>query len=133
MNRLMAAVLAVIAGIFFSQVSGLDQASAAESEQAAELEGIVVVAPRIVHHADRLREVTTVEKDAMVNFADLDIRQTTHFVRLERRIHNAASRICEELEEEFPRGRPNRETCIDRAVADAMDEVRSILREMDGN
>ncbi|MDQ2068619.1 UrcA family protein [Natronospira bacteriovora] len=130
MNRMIAALMAVFAGLFLAQVLNMDSAVAQQREQARELERIVVVAPRIVREESPLRRVITVEKDATVDFSDLDIRQTMHFMQLEQRIQSAASQICEDLQEQFPRGRPAKATCIERAVADAMDEVRSILHQL---
>jgi len=99
-----------------------------------DLETITVVAPRITYQVRRERgsaipkEVTVVEKTALVNFADLDLTRTTDVYTLEQRVTEAAARVCKEVADQVPDGQPTTAICTRRAIEDAMAQVQLIAR-----
>lgn len=101
---------------------------------ATELETVTVVAPRITYQVRRERgsaipkEVTVVEKTALVNFGDLDLTRTTDVYTLEQRVADAAARVCKEIADQVPDGQPSTPVCVKRAIEDAMAQVQLISR-----
>jgi len=101
---------------------------------ATEIETVTVVAPRITYQVKRERdsaipkEVTVVEKTALVNFGDLDLTRTTDVYTLEQRVAEAATRICQEIADQVPDGQPSTPICVRRAIEDAMAQVQLISR-----
>lgn len=124
MNKLITMAIAGAVGL----AGGLAvlHSPAVAGEEAAELERITVIAPRVTHHETRIGETLIVEKDAEVDLSDLDLNRTSDYFTLERRVKAAATRICEELREDYPRGSPSTRVCIQRAFDDAMDSVKEI-------
>lgn len=100
------------------------------------IDEIVVIAPRVVRERDvrgpGLARYTAVELNEIVDISDLDIGRSADLFAIETRVRDAAGRICRELEEMYPGGRPGITTCIRRATADAMDEVHEAVRALGG-
>ena len=109
---------------------------AQQADPARPIEEIVVVAPRMVREREALRgtgvgRIITVEMTEAVDISDFDLTRTADVLRLEQDIRNVAFRICEELSELYPFGRPRRtEVCASRAIEDAMEEVDRIVRAL---
>ena len=109
-----------------------------ERVTATELEKITVVAPRITYKVRRERgsavpqEITVAEKSAVVEFADLDLTRSADLFTLEDRVNDAATKVCNELAEQFPEGEPSSMVCARRASDDAMARVRSMSRARSG-
>lgn len=101
---------------------------------ATQLETITVVAPRITYQVRRERgsaipkQVTVVEKTALVNFGDLDLTRTTDIYTLEQRVADAAAQVCKEIADQVPEGQPSTPVCVRRAIEDAMAQVQLIAR-----
>lgn len=99
-----------------------------------ELDTVTVVAPRITYQVRREpgsvipKQVTVVEKTALVNFGDLDLTRTTDVYTLEQRVAEAADRVCKEIADQVPDGQPSTPVCIRRAIEDAMAQVQLITR-----
>lgn len=104
------------------------------SPPATEVETVTVVAPRITYQVKRERgsaipkEVTVVEKTALVNFGDLDLTRSTDVYTLEQRVADAAARVCKEIADQVPDGQPSTPVCVKRAIEDAMAQVQLISR-----
>lgn len=94
-------------------------------EKETVLENVTVVAPRITEkrRTGSAGFTRIVERDAMVDITDLDLTRTADVRRLDQRIREAATYICEELADEYPFGRPDTPTCVRRAMDDAMDQA----------
>ena len=128
MSRIIVLMAASAALLLMLTPFGSNPAVAGEEEEAAELDRITVVAPRITRERTRERggrvEVITAEKTYYVDFDDLDLQRTVDLYRLEDRIAAAARQVCEELENQFPEGQPALSVCIQRAKDDAMAQAR---------
>jgi UrcA family protein len=107
------------------------QVTAQADEQAAMVDTITVVAPRISqerqHHG--VSTVVVMKRDAFVSFADLDLSRVADLEKLESRVDAAARRLCEELAEMSPFGEPNMALCIRRAVNAARSQVREATQQ----
>lgn len=103
----------------------IPQATVFAQEEERVLENVTVVAPRITEQRRTGSTMFTevVERDAIVDISDLDLSRTADVRKLDNRIREAAQLICEELEDEYPFGRPDVSTCVNRAVEDAMDQA----------
>lgn len=127
--------LAFIGLLFVLAIGNSPVIPQAEANQAEELERITVVAPRFTRERERepggrMFEVTTVERSANVDFSDLDLSRTVDMYELEDRVKQAATRVCEELAEQYPDGEPATSVCIERAIADTMAQARLIASGM---
>lgn len=91
-----------------------------------------MVAPRILREPATVGATTaiTVDMNAIVNVADLDLTRSADMLELENRIETAATEICEELAREYPFGQPRTSVCISRAVDDAMSTAREIVANL---
>lgn len=125
LSNLFALVAAVLA-MAFSQTSVL----AAEKT----IEEITVLAPRITSE-DRSSppygKTIVAEKSMVVNVSDLDITRTADFRKVRDRVEEAATSVCEQLEDELPFGQPSTPECIRRAVSDAMAQVDEIAETLE--
>lgn len=96
----------------------------------ADLESVTVVAPRIVYQkgyrpgSAAPRQVRMTQQTAIVDASDLDLTRIADMETLESRVGDAAQRVCHELAELHPLGEPDIATCVRRASADAMAQVR---------
>jgi UrcA family protein len=103
--------------------------------QPTELARVTVLAPRVVYRVARVgdsaipQQLEVAEKEAMVEFADLDLTRTADLYTLEERVADAAARVCGELSEQFPDGTPSTTVCTRRATDDAMTRVRLAARK----
>jgi UrcA family protein len=134
-------VLVALSIMAAAAVPALAQQAATPPEARAtptELEKITVVAPRITYRVRRERgsavpqEVTVAEKSAVVEFGDLDLTRSADLFTLEDRVNDAATRVCNELSEQFPEGEPSSLVCARRASDDAMSRVRAMSRQRTG-
>ena len=94
------------------------------------MEEVIVVAPRITRETpiDSLGGLI-VERDEILDITDLDLSRTADFLELEKRIEDAATRLCNELAARYPHGHPRTLVCIRRAVEDTMAQVDQAVRE----
>ncbi len=125
LSNLFALVAAVLA-MAFSQTSVL----AAENT----IEEITVLAPRITSEDRRsppYGKTIVAEKSMVVNISDLDITRTADFRKVRDRVEEAATSVCEQLEDELPFGQPSTPECIRRAVSDAMAQVDEIAETLE--
>ena len=105
------------------------------AQEPTELESVTVLAPRVVYRVARVgdsvipQQLEVAEKEAMVEFGDLDLTQTADLYVLEERVADAAARVCGELSEQFPDGTPSTTVCTRRATDDAMTRVRLAARQ----
>lgn len=118
--------IVVLTTLAVSNSPVIDSALANEEEES---DRITVIAPRITRERVRrapgsLAYVEMVESSAMVDYSDLDLGRTADMFVLEQRIREAATRVCEELTEMYPRGQPTTEVCIRRAIEDSMADAR---------
>ncbi len=114
--------------VIFVGAMGVGNAPVIAKEK--EITEITVMAPRITRKQRMpYGETIIAEKNARVNFEDLDITRTADFRELEDRVRKAAERICNQLEDELPFGEPSTPVCINRAVEDAMSQVEILLEE----
>lgn len=113
--------------------------AAAQDTRASEppqLETVTVVAPRITYDTQTRRRaaggsalpVEVTEATEIVPIQGLDLNRTADLFVLEERVQEAANRVCSGLERKHPEGEPRTEVCVDRAVEDAMAQVRRMTR-----
>lgn len=134
MGKLQVSAVAIIGACFLGLALVPVPGSFVHAQEPAIDKGVVtVVAPRI---RERVRsgatEFMTVDKTVSVSFSDLDISRTADFYLLENRIRVVAKDICEELTEQFPRGKPRTAVCVERAVDDALQQARQIVMHRAG-
>ena len=103
----------------------------AEQGEEAVIYEIIVTAPRLTREHERrlgAGKVVLVERDEIVNIADLDLKKSADVIELENRIEAAATLICQELAREYPFGEPRTQVCIRRAITDARVQVEEAIR-----
>ncbi|MFN2327387.1 MAG: UrcA family protein [Chromatocurvus sp.] len=128
-RRAVTTTLVLVAACHFPAFAQQDQ-DLLEIDDKKVMEEVVVVAPRII------RETRTdptggliVERDEALDITDLNLARTADLRELEQRIEEAATRICEQLEEQYPAGSPRTPVCIRRAVEDSMAQVEQAVSE----
>lgn len=125
----------LIAASIAHPASGQEPAQEPAAQEPTELESVTVLAPRVVYRVARVgdsvipQQLEVAEKEAMVEFGDLDLTQTADLYVLEERVADAAARVCGELSEQFPDGTPSTTVCTRRATDDAMTRVRLAARQ----
>ena len=110
-----------------------DPAIAQEAEE--EIEEIVVEAPVVRREVGRSSatgaKVEVIELKRRVNYADLDLSKHADVTELKTRIKTTARESCEKLNEMFPLEEPTGErgiqSCTNKAVAGAEDEVEEAI------
>lgn len=68
-----------------------------------------------------------------VSYADLDLNYARDRSRLETRVNNAARRVCTQLNEQSPSAANLGKSCQERAVRDAMGQVRQVFADAAGS
>lgn len=133
-HTLIGAVTLAAAMTFTPQAGAQAQAPAAQPPM---IEGIIVVAPRVTYETERRRYDKTdgsvlpyriTEATETVPTQGLDLNRTADLFVLEERIQTAAKRVCNQLQQKYPEGEPAMDTCVDRAVQDAMSQARRMTR-----
>jgi len=116
--------------------SGLSMTAAtAPAQQSSEpLEEIVILeAPAVIRYPEAKSPVGSpyeaVELTRRVSYADLDLSQSSDVKALENRVDVTAKETCRDLSEMFApyMTTDQTNTCVRRAVADAMDQVDSAV------
>lgn len=105
----------------------LTQGTAMAAEK--KIEEITVLAPRITSEqrtSPPYGKTVVAQKSMVVNIADLDITRTADMRKARDRVEEAATSVCEQLEEELPFGQPRTPECIRRAVSDTMAQLEEI-------
>jgi UrcA family protein len=115
---------------------GAVEAQDTPASELPRLETVTVVAPRITYDTEVRRRtsggsalpVEVTEATEVVQIQGLDLNRTADLFVLEERVEAAADRVCSGLQRKHPDGEPKMEVCVDRAVEDAMAQVRRMTR-----
>ena len=109
-------------------MGSLGSAAAEDRAGTAELRSVTVTAPQTVRKMSGRIQVEVIQKSASVHHGDLDLSLSADVSRLQARVFEAANQVCMELQAQIPNGRPDPDTCADRARDDAMAAVDEAAR-----
>lgn len=126
------AIIAAIAlaAAYHFPVFGQQDQDLLEIDDEKVMEEVIVVAPRITRETPQdAMGGLIVERDEILDITGLDLTRTSDLLELEQRIEDSATRLCNELEEEYPLGSPRTLVCIRRAVEDTMAQVEQAVGE----
>jgi UrcA family protein len=113
-------------GAIGAAAAALIHGPAAIGAQPTKVEGIVVTAPRTIgKDAATGANVEQVSMSSTVRLSDLNAKTDKGAAELDKRVADAARTMCRELETLYPVGNPDANTCAQRAIKQAMAQVRA--------
>lgn len=108
-------------------------ASPAIAQTTTDLEGIRVIAPSIIFRPEQqsgtqIPMPRVAEKSAVVKFDDLDLKLPGDQRVLNERIAMTAKELCEDLDDEMPKGSPSPSECTEAAIEESQAQVRQAVQ-----
>lgn len=104
------------------------------AQTTTDLESIRVIAPSIIVRPEQqsgtqIPVPRVAEKSALVKFDDLDLTLPSDQRVLDERIAMTAKELCEDLDQEMPRGSPSTSECTDKAIEESQAQVTQAVQQ----
>ena len=87
------------------------------------LSGVEVSVPKVIERTRYGVTTTEISMSVHVPYGDLDMRTPGGVKALDKRVAEAATYLCVQLERIYPDGSPERSDCARRAIGDAQPQV----------
>jgi UrcA family protein len=112
--------------ILAAAAAALAAFASAAIAQSTPADGVTVTAPRAITGRDAIgAAIEQVNMTSIVRITDLDMKTEKGAAELDKRVADAAHKMCRELETLYPVGNPDANTCAQRAIRGASNQVKA--------